>query len=78
VIAAGGAGVAIVVPVQFLADHLETLYDVDVGAREQAERHGLRFLRIPSLNADAGLVDALGSVARRTSEQPVAASTAVG
>jgi ferrochelatase len=78
VIAEGGAGVAIVVPVQFLADHLETLYDVDVGAREQAERHGLRFLRIPSLNADAGLVDALGSVARRTSQQPVAASTAVG
>jgi len=78
VIAAGGSDVAIVVPVQFLADHLETLYDVDVGAREQAEGHRLRFIRIPSLNADAGLVDALASVARRTAELRVPATTAVG
>jgi ferrochelatase len=56
----------VVVPVQFLADHLEILYDVDVGAREQAERCGLSFHRIESLNADAGLVAALAAVARRT------------
>ena len=30
----------LVAPVQFLADHLEILYDIDVGAREQAERAG--------------------------------------
>jgi ferrochelatase len=56
----------LVVPVQFLADHLEILYDVDVGAREQAERCGLSFLRIASLNADADLVEALVAVVRRT------------
>ena len=39
----------LVVQVQFLADHLEFLYDIDVGAREQAERCGLSFLRIASL-----------------------------
>jgi protoporphyrin/coproporphyrin ferrochelatase len=55
-----------VVPVQFLADHLETLYDVDIGAREQAERHGLAFQRIRSLNDDPGLVEALSAVATRT------------
>src|SRR5207253_1783937 len=49
----------VVAPVQFLADHLEILYDVDVGAREQADRHGVRFLRIESLNADPRLIDAL-------------------
>ena len=53
-----------VAPVQFLADHLEILYDVDVGAREQAERSGLTFHRIESLNSDPGLVDALEAVAR--------------
>ena len=37
-IAAAGGRSVIVVPVQFLADHLEILYDVDIGAREQAER----------------------------------------
>jgi ferrochelatase len=54
----------LVVPVQFLADHLEILYDVDVGAREQAEVHGLVFRRIASLNADPGLIRALADVAR--------------
>jgi hypothetical protein len=42
----------IVVPVRFVADHLETLYDVDIRAREQAERCGLAFRRVESLNAD--------------------------
>jgi ferrochelatase len=54
------------VPVQFLADHLESLYDVDIGAREQAERHRLAFHRIESLDADPKVVDALARLARRT------------
>ncbi len=63
----GTAGArCVVAPVQFLADHLEILYDVDVGAREQAERCGLSFLRIASLNTDADLIEALAAVARRT------------
>jgi ferrochelatase len=65
-IAAQGGRSVLVVPVQFLADHLEILYDVDVGAREQAEQCGLGFLRIASLNADPDLVQALAAVARRT------------
>lgn len=64
-IAAAGGRSVLVVPVQFLADHLEILYDVDVGAREQAERCGLAFHRIQSLNLDRGLVEALDAVARR-------------
>ncbi len=47
-----------------IADH----HDVDIAAREQAERCGLRFQRIDSLNADRGLTDALAAVARRTLE----------
>jgi ferrochelatase len=65
-IAERGRRQVLVVPVQFLADHLETLYDVDIGAREQAEAAGLGFSRIPSLNADPGLADALAHVARAT------------
>jgi protoporphyrin/coproporphyrin ferrochelatase len=70
VIAAQGGRVVIVVPVQFLADHLETLYDVDIGACEQAEQHGLAFRRVPSLNADPALVAALAAVARQTLGSP--------
>jgi ferrochelatase len=65
-IAAQGGRSVLVVPVQFLADHLEILYDIDVGAREQAEQHGLTFRRIASLNAHPDLIEALAAVAPRT------------
>ena len=64
-LAAAGHCRVVVAPIQFLADHLEILYDVDVGAREQAESAGLAFRRIASLNADPGLIEALASVIRR-------------
>ena len=64
--AAAGKRAVLVAPVQFLADHLETLYDIDVGAREQAEASGLHFERVQSLNDAPELADALAAVARRT------------
>ena len=63
---ADGHRSVLVAPVQFLADHLEVLYDVDVGAREQAESVGLRFARIESLNTAPRFIAALAAVARRT------------
>jgi len=75
-IASSGGRSVLVAPVQFLADHLEILYDVDVGAREQAERCGLTFRRIESLNAHPDLIAALAGVARGMWEaQPVAAAS---
>ena len=65
-IAAQGGRSVLVVPVQFLADHLEILYDVDIGAREQADTHDLAFRRIASLNAHPDLIEALAAVARST------------
>ena len=65
-LAAAGCRSVVVAPVQFLANHLEILYDVDIGAREQAERSGLTFQRIDALNVDPGLISALASVARQT------------
>jgi ferrochelatase len=65
-LAAAGHRSVVVAPVQFLSDHLETLYDVDIGAREQAQEHGLRFVRIPALNDDPGLIAALAAVVRAT------------
>ncbi|HEX7345176.1 MAG TPA: ferrochelatase, partial [Candidatus Limnocylindrales bacterium] len=66
-LARDGHEAVVVAPVQFLADHLEIMYDIDVGAREQAERAGLAFARIRSLNADLGLIRALAAVATKTS-----------
>jgi ferrochelatase len=56
----------LIAPIQFLADHLEILYDVEIGARAQAEAVGLEFRRIRSLNDDPGMIDALEAVARRS------------
>lgn len=66
-IAASGGRHVLVAPVQFLADHLEILYDVEIGAREQAERAGLLFHRIESLNDDPELTEALAAVANQAS-----------
>jgi ferrochelatase len=61
-----GAGHAavLVAPIQFLADHLEILYDVDIGARAQAEAAGMAFARIESLNVSPNLIGALAHIAR--------------
>jgi ferrochelatase len=55
----------IVAPVQFLADHLETLYDVDIGGREQALDAGFEtFVRVDAPNAAPDFVAALADVVR--------------
>ncbi len=60
-----GATDVLVVPVQFLTDHLEILYDIDVAAAEQARSAGLRFHRIAMPNAGSRLIDALAEVVHR-------------
>ena len=55
----------VIAPVQFLADHLETLYDIDIGGREQALAAGVEtFERVAAPNAAPDFIDALGSVVR--------------
>jgi len=52
-------------PVQFLADHLETLYDIDHGGREQAEEAGFEsFARVPAPNDARDFAAALADVVR--------------
>jgi protoporphyrin/coproporphyrin ferrochelatase len=60
-----GYGDVLVVPVQFLADHLEILYDIDVAAREEAEDAGLRFNRIDLPNTSPVFIRALAEVVER-------------
>lgn len=61
---AAGHTHVLIAPVQFLADHLEILYDIEIGAREQAEMHGIVFARTESLNTSPLFIQALASVAR--------------
>ncbi|MGI8610213.1 MAG: ferrochelatase [Candidatus Dormibacteria bacterium] len=62
---AAGKTDVLVVPVQFLADHLEILFDIDIAAKEEAESEGLRFNRIELLNTSPGFIAALAAVVLR-------------
>ena len=59
-----GQRTVVIAPVQFLADHLEVLYDIDVAAREEAEALGMKLVRTEMLNCDPALIQALTSVVR--------------
>ena len=66
-----GHEAVLVAPIQFLADHLEILYDVDIGARQQAEAAGMAFARIESLNVSPTFIGALARIARTVAPVPV-------
>jgi protoporphyrin/coproporphyrin ferrochelatase len=61
-IAALGVRDVVVVPVGFVSDHVEILFDVDVRARGIAEELGVRLERPPALNDDPLFVDALAAL----------------
>jgi ferrochelatase len=64
-LAAEGHRHVLLAPVQFVADHLETLYDIDVAGREQAEAAGITdFVRVDAPNAEPDFIAALASVVR--------------
>ena len=62
---ARGVREVVVAPVGFLADHVETLYDLAIEAKAWADELGLGFTRVPALNAAPGLIDALAAAVRR-------------
>jgi protoporphyrin/coproporphyrin ferrochelatase len=51
-------------PAGFLTDHVETLYDLDVEAAAWASELGLELTRVPALNSDPGLIEAMACAAR--------------
>ena len=64
-----GYTAVLVVPVQFLADHLETLYDVDTAGGAEAAEAGMKFARSPAPNTLPLFIEALAAAARRTLDQ---------
>jgi ferrochelatase len=50
--------------VGFVADHVEILFDIDIKAKQAAERAGARLVRVPSLNDDPLFIAALADVVR--------------
>jgi ferrochelatase len=52
----------LVVPIGFVSDHIEILYDIDILYRNKAESLGLKLKRTPSLNASESFVRALSTI----------------
>ena len=59
-----GHGSVFIQPIGFLCDHVEVLYDIDIGFKRFAEKHGLRLWRAQSLNDSPLLAQALADIAR--------------
>ena len=60
-----GARGVLIAPVQFLADHLEILYDIDVAAGDEARELGMELHRVPMPNTSPELIRALAAVVHR-------------
>jgi protoporphyrin/coproporphyrin ferrochelatase len=61
-IAAAGSQTALVVPVGFVCDHIEILYDIDIAFKEYAAKRGIELYRTESLNTSPLFVEALAAV----------------
>ena len=62
-LAAEGRRAILAVPVSFVSDHLETLYDIDMELSDIAGRSGVeRFVRAPALNDGPGFIAALADI----------------
>jgi ferrochelatase len=56
----------LVVPIGFVCDHVEVLYDIEIEGRQLAEAHGARLERSDSLNMSPTFIAALAEVVKRS------------
>ncbi|MDF1614007.1 ferrochelatase [Desulfurivibrio dismutans] len=52
----------LMVPISFISDHVETLYEIDIQYRELARSLGIRLVRPPALNTHPDLIEALAQL----------------
>jgi ferrochelatase len=64
-LAAEGAHEVIIVPLGFVCDHIEVLYDLDIEARQIAAKHGLNLIRAGTVNDHPIFIRMLADVVRK-------------
>ena len=67
-LAAKGIRHMVSIPVGFVSDHVEILYDIDIQAQEAAQEHGVRLERPPALNTDPRFMAQLAELIRQRAE----------
>jgi ferrochelatase len=65
---AEGLRTVLICPIGFISDHLETLYDLDITLKEQADKQGIAVVRIPCLNDAPELIEVLVQLVERALE----------
>lgn len=63
-LAAQGARSVVVVPIGFVCDHVEVLYDLDIEAKGLATQLGLEFRRVPTVNDHPRFIEMMADVIR--------------
>lgn len=61
-IAEAGGKTALMVPIGFVCDHIEILYDIDIAFKEYAAERGIDLYRTESLNTSPLFIEALAAV----------------
>jgi len=70
-LAADGVPDVVVVPIGFVCDHVEVLYDLDIEARQVAEAAGINLVRASTVNDHPAFIRMLADVVRRAASPPV-------
>jgi ferrochelatase len=69
--------IVVTVPIAFVSEHLETLYDLDILAKAAAQKGGARgYLRVPALGTRPDFVAAMADVVRKGAAAQGSATTA--
>ncbi len=72
-LASRGCKDLIVVPVSFVSDHIETLYEIDIQHADLARSLGIaNFRRAPSLNTSPVFIECLAELVRKKAAEPSA------
>ena len=61
-LAVSGEKDILIIPVGFVCDHVEVLYDIDISSRAIAKEHGARLERSESLNDSPAFIQALADI----------------
>ena len=80
--AAAGATTIVMVPVGFVSDHMEVMWDLDTEAMQTCDEHGLRGLRVSTPGVDpvyvSGLIDLVEERLRGTGPEQRVRETTLG
>lgn len=71
-LAQAGRHKLVIAPIGFIADHVEVLYDIDIGVQQIARQYGVRVERPPMLNDSPAMVTILAALAEQALQPAIA------